>query len=111
MPPNLPEVSRGIPAKRGAATYRIRQEPRGNRCSGKAREMACRVIRGRNPGDAHQLFPCCHLQWPAQNQGGTDLRVSRTIITQAERHAATRFMAHIMARHLNDYLLLNVNGL
>lgn len=75
-----------------------------------SRDGVPRVILGRHY-EAHQLFPCCHLQWPAQNEGGTDLRVSRTIITQAERHAVARFMGHIMARHLNDYLLLNVNGL
>lgn len=75
-----------------------------------SRDGVPRVIRGRHY-ETHQLFPCCHLQWPAQNEGGTDLRVSRTIITQAERHAVARFMGHIMARHLNDYLLLNVNGL
>lgn len=107
---SLAKFSAGFPPKMIPATYRIRQEPRGNGCSGKVREMACRVIRGRG-GGACQLFPCCHLQWPVQSEGGTDLRVSRIIITQAERHAARRFMGHIMARHLNDYLLLNVNGL
>lgn len=107
---SLAKFSAGFPPKMIPATYRIRQEPRGNGCSGKVREMACRVIRGRG-GGVCQLFPCCHLQWPVQSEGGTDLRVSRIIITQAERHAARRFMGHIMARHLNDYLLLNVNGL
>lgn len=109
------ERSRSFPEKfpptRGLATYRIGQEPRGKRMFRKSsRDGVPRVIRGRHY-ETHQLFPCCHLQWPAQNEGGTDLRVSRTIITQAERHAVARFMGYIMARHLNDYLLLNVNGL
>lgn len=34
-----------------------------------------------------QLFPwCCHLLHPVRDEGGTDLRMSRTIITQLERH-------------------------
>lgn len=38
-------------------------------------------------GRTQQLFSwCCHLLHPARDEGGTDLRMSRTIITQLERH-------------------------
>lgn len=83
-----------FPAKRSPAIYRCRKEPRRSGCSGKAREMACSVIRDRN-AVADGRSCAATFCGPREIRSGTDLRVSCTVATngeRSERHAAGRFM-------------------
>lgn len=75
-----------FPAKWCKALYPNLPEPKSTRPSGKVQQMAVWFYL-KAAARAWQLFPwCCHLLHPVQNEGGTDLRISRTIITQLERH-------------------------